>query len=54
MGTGNLTELTEADTIGIQAILMGIISELRITNILTTQVSAHASGVIREADAPAA
>ena len=50
MGTGNLTELTEADTIGIQALLMGIISELRITNILTTQVSAHASGVIREAD----
>ena len=50
MGTGNLTELTEADTIGIQAILMGIVSELRITNILTTQVSAHASGVIREAD----
>jgi dihydropteroate synthase-like protein len=50
MGTGNLTELTEADTIGMQAILMGIISELRITNILTTQVSAHACGVIREAD----
>ena len=50
MGTGNLTELTEADTLGIQALLMGIISELRITNILTTQVSAHASGVIREAD----
>ena len=50
MGTGNLTELTEADTLGIQALLMGIISELRITNILTTQVSAHAWGVIREAD----
>jgi dihydropteroate synthase-like protein len=51
MGTGNLTELTDADTLGIQAILMGIISELRITNILTTQVSAHASGVVHEADA---
>jgi len=50
MGTGNLTELTEADTIGIQALLMGIVSELRITNILTTQVSAHACGVIREAN----
>jgi len=50
MGTGNLTELTEADTLGMQALLMGIISELGITNILTTQVSAHASGVIREAD----
>jgi len=51
MGTGNLTELTDADTLGMQALLMGIISELRITNILTTQVSAHASGVVREADA---
>jgi len=50
MGTGNLTELTEADTLGVQTLLMGIISELRITNILTTQVSAHATGVIREAD----
>jgi dihydropteroate synthase-like protein len=50
MGTGNLTELTEADTIGIQTLLMGIVSELRITNILTTEVSAHACGVIREAD----
>ncbi len=51
MGTGNLTELTDADTLGMQALLMGIISELRITNILTTQVSAHASGVVHEADA---
>ena len=51
MGTGNLTELTDADTLGLQALLMGIISELRITNILTTQVSAHAFGVVREADA---
>jgi dihydropteroate synthase-like protein len=50
MGTGNLTELTEADTLGIQALLMGIVSELRITNILTTEVSAHAAGAIREAD----
>ena len=50
MGTGNLTELTEADTLGIQALLMGIVSELHITNILTTEVSAHAAGVIREAD----
>jgi hypothetical protein len=41
MGTGNLTELTDADTLGMQALLMGIISELHITNILTTQVSAR-------------
>jgi dihydropteroate synthase-like protein len=51
MGTGNLTELTDADTLGMQALLMGIVSELRISAILTTQVSAHASGVVREADA---
>jgi len=51
MGTGNLTELTDADTLGVQTLLMGIVSELGITNILTTQVSAHASGVIAEADA---
>jgi dihydropteroate synthase-like protein len=50
MGIGNLTELTEADTLGVQTLLMGIVSELRINNILTTQVSAHATGVIREAD----
>lgn len=51
MGTGNMTELTDADTIGMQAALMGIISELGITNILTTQVSPHAAGVVRETDA---
>lgn len=51
MGTGNLSELTDADTMGIHAVLMGIISELRITNILTTQVSPHACTAVREADA---
>jgi dihydropteroate synthase-like protein len=51
MGTGNITELTDADTPGMQALLMGIVSELRIGNILTTQVSAHCAGVVREADA---
>ena len=44
MGTGNLTELTDADTLGMQAVLMGIVSELRITNVLTTQVSPHCRG----------
>ncbi len=50
MGVGNLTELTEADTTGINAVLMGLISELRIGNILTTQVSPHCRSAIREAD----
>ncbi|MGH8715628.1 MAG: DUF6513 domain-containing protein [Burkholderiales bacterium] len=51
MGVGNLTELTDADTTGINALLMGIISELHITNILTTEVSPHAQRAVREADA---
>jgi dihydropteroate synthase-like protein len=51
MGTGNLTELTDADTLGMQALMAGIMSELKITNLLTTQVSEHAFGVVREADA---
>jgi len=51
MGTGNLTELTDGDTTGINAVLMGIVSELRIGAILTTQVSPHARSVVREADA---
>ena len=50
MGLGNLTELTEADTLGINAILMGLVSELAIDNVLTTQVSAHCRSAIREAD----
>lgn len=51
MGVGNITELTEADTTGINAVMMGIISELHITNILTTQVSPHCRSAVREADA---
>jgi dihydropteroate synthase len=51
MGIGNLTELTDADTTGINAVLLGIVSELRITNVLATQVSPHARSAVREADA---
>lgn len=50
MGVGNLTELTDADTSGINAILFGIISELNITHVLATEVSPHARNAIREAD----
>jgi len=50
MGVGNITELTEADTTGINAIMMGIISELHISNMLTTQVSPHCRSAVREAD----
>jgi dihydropteroate synthase-like protein len=50
MGVGNLTELTDADTSGTNALLMGIISELRIGALLTTQVSPHARRAVKEAD----
>jgi dihydropteroate synthase-like protein len=50
MGVGNLTELTEADTSGINALLFGIAAELEVAAVLTTQVSAHARRAIREAD----
>jgi dihydropteroate synthase len=50
MGVGNLTELTDADTSGINAMLFGIISELNIDCVLATEVSPHARRAIREAD----
>ena len=50
MGVGNLTELVEADTSGINAVLFGIAAELNVAAVLTTQVSAHARRAVREAD----
>ena len=50
MGIGNLTELTDADTTGINALLFGIISELKINAVLATSVSPHAVNAILEAD----
>ena len=50
MGTGNLTELTDADTTGITAILLGIASELHIKNVLVVQVSPHTRRTIEEHD----
>jgi dihydropteroate synthase-like protein len=50
MGIGNLTELTEADTSGINALLFGIAAELQVAAVLTTQVSPHARRAVREAD----
>lgn len=51
MGTGNLTELTEADTTGITALLVGICSELSIRNVLLVQVSPHTRRTVQEHDA---
>jgi dihydropteroate synthase len=50
MGIGNLTELTDADTTGINALLFGMISELNINAVLATSVSPHAVNAILEAD----
>lgn len=50
LGIGNVTELTEADTGGINAVLFGIGVELQASAVLTTQVSGHARRAIREAD----
>ncbi|MFO1270098.1 MAG: DUF6513 domain-containing protein [Rubrivivax sp.] len=50
MGVGNLTELTEADTSGINALLFGVAAELGVAAVLTTQVSPHARRAVREAD----
>ncbi|HTI17724.1 MAG TPA: DUF6513 domain-containing protein [Trinickia sp.] len=50
MGIGNVTELTEADTTGINAVLLGMAAELRVGAVLTTSVSLHARRAVREAD----
>src|SRR3954466_14290433 len=49
MGIGNLTELTEADTTGVSALLLGFCQELGIRNVLTTEVIHWARGAVREA-----
>ena len=51
MGTGNLTELTDADTAGITAAMLGICSELNIRHLLTVQVSPHTRRTLQEHDA---
>ena len=51
MGTGNLTELTDADSGGVTAALLGVCSELHIRNILVVQVSPHTRRTIQEHDA---
>nr|WP_294565731.1 DUF6513 domain-containing protein [uncultured Rhodopila sp.] len=50
MGTGNLTELTDADSSGVTAMLMGICSELEIRNVLVVQVSPHTRETVAEHD----
>jgi dihydropteroate synthase len=48
MGIGNLTELTEADSAGVTALLVGFCQEVGIRAVLTTEVIGWAYGVVRE------
>lgn len=48
MGIGNLTELTDTDSAGINVLLLGICAELDIRSVLTTQVINWARTSVRE------
>jgi dihydropteroate synthase-like protein len=50
MGVGNITELTAADTTGVNAILMAICQEVGVRGVLTTEVIPWARGAVRELD----
>lgn len=50
MGIGNLTELTDADSAGINVLLLGFCQELGIRSVLTTQVINWARSSVRECD----
>lgn len=51
MGTGNLTELTDADSAGVTVAMLGVCSELDIRHLLTVQVSPHTRRTLQEHDA---
>jgi dihydropteroate synthase len=50
MGIGNLTELTAADSTGVNALLVAICQELGVRSVLTTEVIPWARGAVREVD----
>jgi dihydropteroate synthase-like protein len=50
MGIGNLTELTAADTTGVNAVLIAVCQELGVRTVLTTEVIPWARGAVREID----
>lgn len=50
MGIGNITELTAADTTGVNALLVAICQELGVRAVLTTEVIPWARGAVREVD----
>lgn len=50
MGIGNLTELTDVDSAGVNVLLLAICQELGIHSVLTTQVINWARSAVRECD----
>ena len=50
MGIGNITELTSADTTGVNALLIAICEETGVRAVLTTEVIPWARGAVREID----
>jgi len=50
MGIGNITELTAADSTGVNALLVAICQELGVRAVLTTEVIPWARGAVREVD----
>ena len=50
MGIGNLTELTAADSTGVNAMLIAVCQELGVRAVLTTEVIPWARGAVREID----
>ena len=50
MGVGNLTEMTEVDSAGVNMLLVGLCQELRIHSVLTTRVIHWARSAVRELD----
>ncbi len=50
MGIGNLTELTDVDSAGVNTLLLGICQELGVRSVLTTQVINWARTSVRECD----
>jgi dihydropteroate synthase-like protein len=50
MGIGNITELTAADTTGVNALLIAICEEVGVRAVLTTEVIPWARGAVREVD----
>jgi dihydropteroate synthase-like protein len=50
MGVGNLTELTDADSAGVQVVLLGFCQELGVRSVLTTEVINWCRSAVRELD----